>query len=157
MDRLSGIYKRFSQYVVLILGLIIAVALNVDSTRMARSLWQEPGVLNAIVADATVWAQQQTAPNPSDQACGQAQGAKQLIGPVAAAAACFENANFPVGWGAEAFGPWTVPGWIITALAVGLGAPFWFSLLQQLTNLRNTGPAPARSNADDGRPVLTSS
>src|SRR5579875_3836877 len=157
MDRLSGVYKRFSQYVVLILGLIIAIALNVDSTRMARTLWQEPGVLNAIVADATVWARQNSAPQPSDEACGQAQVKKGLIGPVAAAAACYENENFPVGWGADSFGPWTVPGWIITALAIGLSAPFWFSLLQQLTNLRNAGPVPARSDVTNAKPALTSS
>ena len=51
MDRLSGIYKRMSQFMLLFLGIIIAVALNVDSARLARTLSQEPDVLNAIVAD----------------------------------------------------------------------------------------------------------
>lgn len=150
MDRLSGIYKRFSQYVVLILGLMIAVALNVDSTRMARMLWQEPGVMNAIVADATVWAQQKSVPQATGESCGQATGA---IGPVGAAAACFEKENFPIGWGGDSFSEWTIPGWIITALAVGFGAPFWFGLLQQLVNLRSSGPVPAKS----GGATLTSS
>ena len=53
MDRLSGIYKRMSQFMLLFLGIIIAVALNVDSARLARTLSQEPDVLNAIVADST--------------------------------------------------------------------------------------------------------
>lgn len=155
MDRLSGIYKRFSQYVVLILGLAIAVALNVDSTRMARMLWQEPGVMNAIVADATVWAR--TGVSAPGGACGQAQGATGVIGPVGAAASCFEKENFPIGWGGDSFGTWTVPGWIITALAVGLGAPFWFGLLQQLVNLRSAGPVPAKSAAGTDGSTLTSS
>lgn len=34
-------------------------------------------------------------------------------------------------------------GWIMTALAVSLGAPFWFDILQQVLNLRGTGPKPA--------------
>lgn len=38
-----------------------------------------------------------------------------------------------------------VPGWIISALAGMLGAPFWFDLLQKLVNIRNAGPRPERS------------
>ncbi|RAJ07023.1 hypothetical protein LX64_02152 [Chitinophaga skermanii] len=33
-------------------------------------------------------------------------------------------------------------GWIITALALTLGAPFWFDLLKKLVNLRNAGIKP---------------
>jgi hypothetical protein len=33
-------------------------------------------------------------------------------------------------------------GWIITALAISLGAPFWFDLLNKLINLRATGSKP---------------
>ncbi len=146
MDRLSGIYKRMSQFMLLFLGIIIAVALNVDSARLARTLSQEPDVLNAIVADSTAWAQQKDVLTALDDACGQAQGLGKAIGPVAAAVTCFGNKNFPVGWGNNSFDYWTIPGWIVTALAIGLGAPFWFSLIQQLTNLRNAGPAPQRAD-----------
>ncbi len=33
-------------------------------------------------------------------------------------------------------------GWIVTALAVSLGAPFWFDLLQKVINIRNAGVRP---------------
>jgi len=33
-------------------------------------------------------------------------------------------------------------GWIITALAVSLGAPFWFDTLNRFMNIRNAGRAP---------------
>lgn len=36
-------------------------------------------------------------------------------------------------------------GWLLTALAVGLGAPFWFDVLNRLVNLRGAGPKPASS------------
>ena len=36
-----------------------------------------------------------------------------------------------------------VIGWLITGLAVALGAPFWFDLLNKLVNLRGAGPRPA--------------
>jgi hypothetical protein len=38
-------------------------------------------------------------------------------------------------------------GFIMTALAVSLGAPFWFDLLGRLVNLRGTGAKPAKSAA----------
>lgn len=31
-------------------------------------------------------------------------------------------------------------GWVITALAISLGAPFWFDLLNKIVSLRGTGP-----------------
>ncbi|HXP02869.1 MAG TPA: hypothetical protein VN808_02035 [Stellaceae bacterium] len=40
-----------------------------------------------------------------------------------------------------------VLGWVITALATSLGAPFWFDALNNLLQLRNTGPKPQRSDA----------
>jgi hypothetical protein len=35
-----------------------------------------------------------------------------------------------------------LPGWLITILAISLGAPFWFDLLSQLANIRGTGAKP---------------
>jgi hypothetical protein len=36
---------------------------------------------------------------------------------------------------------------LITAVAISLGAPFWFGLLQNIMNLRNAGPVPARDGS----------
>jgi hypothetical protein len=33
-------------------------------------------------------------------------------------------------------------GWLLTIVAVSLGAPFWFDLLNKIVNLRNSGPKP---------------
>jgi len=33
-------------------------------------------------------------------------------------------------------------GWLITALAISLGAPFWFDLLKKVSNIRGTGAKP---------------
>jgi ElaB/YqjD/DUF883 family membrane-anchored ribosome-binding protein len=66
----------------------------------------------------------------------------------------------PLGW--QTFGPrvnspfgWflyllELPiGWLITALAISLGAPFWFDTLKLLINIRAAGPKPGRSPATD--------
>lgn len=39
---------------------------------------------------------------------------------------------------------WTILGWVISALAVSMGAPFWFDTLQRLLNLRAAGVKPER-------------
>lgn len=36
----------------------------------------------------------------------------------------------------------SIPGWLLTALALSLGAPFWFDLLNKLIKLRATGKKP---------------
>lgn len=42
-------------------------------------------------------------------------------------------------------GVWIVFGWLLTALATSLGAPFWFDTLQKCLRLRTAGPKPART------------
>ncbi len=39
-------------------------------------------------------------------------------------------------------------GWVISGLAVSLGAPFWFGMLQRLVNIRAVGVEPKRSGED---------
>ncbi len=43
---------------------------------------------------------------------------------------------------------WLIPqhlaGWILSAIAVSLGAPFWFDTLNRFTNIRSTGKSPAK-------------
>jgi hypothetical protein len=40
------------------------------------------------------------------------------------------------------FHKYSIFGWLITALAISLGAPFWFDLLNKFINLRNAGKNP---------------
>jgi hypothetical protein len=40
-------------------------------------------------------------------------------------------------------------GWLLTALAVSLGAPFWFDLLNKFIRLRESGPRPVNTSALD--------
>jgi hypothetical protein len=146
MDRLSGIYKRISQYFLLAIGLLIAVALNVDSFHVVQVLWDNPDQRASIVEKAV----QSTATSASN---------------VGALVQQFEAASFPVGWkrlgnneanlsSPEDVGTWIlrIIGWLVTALAVSLGAPFWFDVLKKVMNLRNAGavPDPANGNAGAG-------
>jgi hypothetical protein len=61
MDRLSGAYKRRAQLIAFIIGFIVALILNVDTIRVATSLWREPTLRQAIVAQAEGYAQASSA------------------------------------------------------------------------------------------------
>ncbi len=52
MDRLSGTYKRRAQFIAFVIGFVLALILNVDSINVATSLWREPTLRQAIIAQA---------------------------------------------------------------------------------------------------------
>ena len=143
MDRLSGIYKRNSQYFLLALGLAASIVLNVDSVHMATALWSQPDARAKIVAQVQAQLAKQDPQNPPKLA-DVAQELDQLPLPIGRAA----NTGFfgePAGANASGWcgwNWWAMLGWLITAMAISLGAPFWFGLLQNVMNLRNSGPPP---------------
>ncbi len=52
MDRVSGWYKRKTQGILLILGLIVAIAFNADSLMLARAFWTDPNLRAGVVSAA---------------------------------------------------------------------------------------------------------
>lgn len=150
MDRVSGIYKRLSRYVLLSIGVLLAIGLNLDSFHLARTLWEMPGLRAVLVTNAGTSIVPANAPSTSDAAVrSPAAPAAPSPGQNALAAMRqLEDQQVPFGWdfANPAVTASTIAGWIISACAIGLGAPFWFSLLQNLTAVRNTGPKPKRSD-----------
>lgn len=165
MDRLSGEYKRFSQLITFLLGLTLAASFNIDTIALARQLYADPVMREALADQASTYVAAEKARAASPAASAPA--------PAASAA----SATDPETRYREAVSQWvkardvltqTVPGasaradvptpqrvqegwlgWVVTALAGMLGAPFWFDLLQKLTNLRGAGPKPVASSAKD--------
>ena len=52
MDRVAGWYKRKTQGILLILGLIVAALFNADSLMLARAFWADPSLRAGVVAAA---------------------------------------------------------------------------------------------------------
>jgi hypothetical protein len=93
MDRLSGLYKRKVQTVSFLVGLLLALFLNIDSVNIATSLWREPTLRQSIVAQAEAYVQQQS------------QGAEEegmpVVSPVVTVKALqdqLHDLTLPVGW-----------------------------------------------------------
>jgi hypothetical protein len=66
----------------------------------------------------------------------------------------------PIGWSSAEIPPngasswlWLtkVAGWLLTALALSLGAPFWFDLLNKLVNIRHGMTKPEVKGDNQGQ------
>jgi len=149
MDRVSGWYKRRAQTIILILGFAIAVAVNADSLVLLKELSKDKTLREALVASAEGYAKANAAlPSGSsdgiDRISQNLEKIKQLQLPIGWLDEsddllrkwpgwCFRGEG---GWFEQFYRHWL--GWLITALAVSLGAPFWFDLLNKIIVVRST-------------------
>jgi hypothetical protein len=162
MERVSGWYKRETQWILAVMAIVITVWVNADSLNITNTLWHDPAVRSALAAQAQAYATQQRQQNPP------ATPAQPPTGAPDAETAKFEKSlddirglNIPLGWKEkdsknasdkrEAFPGWAeIPstvqkhavGWLLTALAISLGAPFWFDMLNRVISIRMSGKAP---------------
>ena len=146
MDRLSGDYKRFHQVCAFVLGLSLAALCNVDSVHIVKTLYDQPDMTKALDAEAVAISKAGLESKPVSN--GSVIDTTDKI--KTAKNALFASAA-PVGWDKDTTDKWSDPskvaiwwpvalGWLFTALAGLLGAPFWFDGLQKLVNLRGAGP-----------------
>lgn len=150
MDRVSGWYKRSSQWVIFWIALFVAIALNINTITIADYLAHNDVARQALVAKAEAAvndpAFRQAVKASRDSANSRAYDARKEL----------ESLDLPIGWdmgwgaprqhyqppaGSTAywnnvFGP--VFGWLLTALAAMLGAPFWFDVLNKVMVIRST-------------------
>ena len=158
MDRLSGAYKRKMKWIAMLIGLLVAIAFNADSFNVATTLWNDADRRASTVAIATQIAQKPV-PTP-----GQDVDQEKLGKAVKDTEATLRS--LPIGWNCPVQGRsgsigdyWScaqqkVPtitliqilGWLLTAAALSLGAPFWFDLLNKFINLRGAGEKPKRED-----------
>ena len=130
MDRASGWYKRKTQWIQFFIGLTLVIALNIDSVHIGRSLFAVNSPMRASLVE--------SAKSFVAQPGGTNKSMKDAIDAIS-------SASLPIGW-SEVPKPEQWPtmlvGWLITAFAVSLGAPFWFDLLNKFVNVRASGKAP---------------
>lgn len=161
MTRASSEYRRQLQKTLFIIGCILAVVFNGDAIRVTTVLYQSP-TLRAQVAQQAESMVQANATTPVD-ADLKAQ-LKENIGQLRD----LTKVGFPIGWSPvwrdnfiyksdepdAAPGPAAyfakIAGLFVCALAVCLGAPFWFDLLGRLVKLRSSAGADAEKKKSDG-------
>jgi hypothetical protein len=118
-----------------VFGLAVAIALNVDTIKIADYLQQNQSARTALVTSAD------NAATDSDFLNSDYKTVRKDL----------DELSLPIGWNqpvqtpdtsAKRPGNWawlmTGCGWLLTALAASMGAPFWFDLLNKLVVVRST-------------------
>jgi len=162
MDRASGWYKRRTQALLFVVGLLAAVVLNVDALHIVHRLTHDKTFRDVVVSRAAA------AKAPASASAG------DELASITLARGELDAVNMPIGWetpttpgtqgqlwptqfcsaSADASGTLSeacafgrnpvyavvriVLGWLVTALAVMLGAPFWFDVLNRIMVIRST-------------------
>jgi hypothetical protein len=146
-----------------LLAIAITVLSNADTLQIARRLWQDPVLRSAVVEEAKNRAQKPRPdvtveyPNPDDPTNPQITSTNEgntvspeeqaLLGQVLG----WQNALQD-----KSARAWIerILGWLLTILAICLGAPFWFDLLNKFVNIRSAGKAPDEKPKKPKKPKL---
>jgi hypothetical protein len=132
MERLSGVYRRWSQRIVWVVGGALIIILNANALQIATTLWYDPAARSIVSAQAS---------NTTGEIS--ADTALQTV----------QHLPLPLGWsgaaGYNGLRDYIVAlfGWFLTLAAVSLGAPFWFDTLSRFARIRNTGSPPPATDA----------
>lgn len=167
MSRLTGSFKkRFARPFTLLVAAITAITLNADSIAIAKYLYSNPEARAKLAAQADQVIKDSTyikALNQMRAANVDIATVNQLETNLATGVQNIKAANaglsdaMPLGWKSRTNVPITfvvvlskITGLLATILAIFMGAPFWFDILNKIANMRGTGSKPA-SSAGDGK------
>jgi hypothetical protein len=155
MDRVSGWYKGYTQRALIVIGLLLAIGLNVSSVRVARTFWLDRDARQAMVNAAGNYSKNNPPAGANSATTADVGKLKsQLQSDVDTFNEVTTSALLPLGWKRSwhsyesdfktapkdaTFSALTVlAGWIVTALAISFGAPFWFDTLNRFMVVRST-------------------
>ena len=157
MDRVSGWYKRSTQWIVFWIGLAVAVAFNVNTVTIADYLYTNKAQREVLVSRAEAAARDSTFIRMVNRRPGDSTARDTTD--YARARLALDSLGLPIGWkhmtvdvkllGSPAH---PVPfakhlwlyvllpilGWAVTGIAATLGAPFWFDVLNKVMVIRST-------------------
>src|SRR5882724_3289082 len=168
MDRITGTLKEnHSRPLTFWLGLVIVFLLNADSISLSKYLYNNPEARTKLATAAydaskdTIFQQKvQKIDIPKEASSKDSATLQQIKDSVASELKDLKEAKnaladvIPLGWSNNEFKKYSgfplflavllkIVGLFATTLAVMMGAPFWFDILNKVSNLRGSGKKPA--------------
>lgn len=147
MERASGVYKRNSRGVAILLGTAIAIGANADTINIISRLSKDSMLRSTV----NLYAQklvEKNAPTKLDNSTSLTKVQNEV-------GLALDNLAVPFGWSEpnrleidankNIFWPAFVRkffGWVLSGLAISMGAVFWFDVLSKIINIRNAGKKP---------------
>ncbi len=161
MDRVSGAYKRRTQYTIFCIGIIVTIGINADSLTIFKRLTSDKTLAAAVSDTAEQYTRaQDAAPVPIDPDQAPEMQKDQAERMLKRKLDTLDRLGLPIGWDRKddnttppgwpgishlfhlaprsqrlIFFHW--PGWLLTAFAISFGAPFWFDLLNRFMVVRS--------------------
>ncbi|MEM9219023.1 MAG: hypothetical protein AAGD25_32405 [Cyanobacteria bacterium P01_F01_bin.150] len=157
MDRSSGVYKRNAKGIAFILGVIIAIVSNTDTFYILTRLSQDSTLRSTIVGAAEQLANEQSTLESgavaSTTGSGGDESVTEQLGEVKdAVQVALEDIPLPLGWTPQITEQqqkqakdWRFPflrrilGWLVTGIALSMGASFWYGIIGKIIDVRNAG------------------
>ena len=151
MERASGVYNRNVKGVTLLIGFLVTLAINADTFHILERLNKDAALRSSINQVATKIVAENKEPT------------------LDTINSYLDNITMPLGWSTmEQFKKQVNPrdpaktkvwdwvlgiiklifGWLLSAGAIAMGAPFWFDLLGKFMNVRNAGKVPESTSND---------
>jgi hypothetical protein len=142
MERAGGVYKRNSKGVAILIGITLAITANADTFHIINRLSKD-SLLREIIINKAV----QVVPQESNSSDMNKIDPNEIL----------KEVELPIGWtnanlqqqinstkyrinGLPVFSVLSmIAGWLVSGIAIAMGAPFWFDLLGKVMNVRNTG------------------
>lgn len=136
MERVAGWYKRRIQIITFIIGIILAFAMNVDTIAIAKKLTHESDARMEMVRVATEYVDEHNTDSAiSDSLHVQME---KVVGSIRNQESIISISRPNCDSGPKVIILYII-GCFITAIALSLGAPFWFDILDKLVKLRSSG------------------
>lgn len=158
MEDVRAWFKANTRWYLATVGLILAFAFNIDTIHMVERLWKDSALRDEFVQQAISTTETKGAELSNDVSADSSGTVERenlnehLVE---------EFVNLPIGWKNCDWGfcdtsgsvtsienggdentiikyVWHILGWLITAIAVSFGAPFWYQAMNNLVALRNT-------------------
>lgn len=165
VNRVSGWYKRSAQLTLFIIGFVLAVSFNVDTFKIVQKLSKDKNAREQAVRIAATRISAPTSTKKDSATAGKKDSCRASCSQIKYADSLVRtdvpdaNSIIANGWGnygnkktywekveyvicQTAKTPRSLLGFLITAIAISLGAAFWFDLLNKFMQIRNAGKKP---------------
>lgn len=127
MSRMAGRFRSKTNVQMGIVALLVVWCTNADTLRLANDMYRDPTVRNALVEQAKAKVQTDAKGDAGSTWAAESDNLKKDLAAV-----------HLLGWSETEPDRWSVPGYLITVLALMMGADFWFNALRNMVRIRTS-------------------